>query len=348
METLNLLDLKEKLRTATDMAGQAHWHYEIARFLVGHGQFTEAEEHVVLSMELDKQIQQPRCLKKNLTLSECARGQARFHDAVMILKRLTDNPPSGTDKYYLGKSHLAICLSLLELGDYHEALEHVEKTRGIAAQLDNNELKAQSSVKLGIILMELKDEPGGIKAFQDALEGFKALNDGTGMAIALMNISNGYITIGDYDGARPFVEEAIRLNEERGAARYLALNHHSLGSIYQGLGQLDDALTYLKMALEAAKRHEDKRLAAYAHISLSEVLNEPDFDKRDPDRALKHLHKALETVESYGSPADEYKVRKVLAEHYESRKDWEQFAIHYKRFHELHGNDQHGCPQQGL
>lgn len=335
MEKHNLDNLLDSLNNAASPAEKADWHFEVAKHLSGYGRYAEAEEHLNLSIALDAQMNLSPCLKKHLALSECARGQARFHEAVMILKRLVDNSVNDFDTYYLGKSHLAISLSLLELGDYHEALEHVEQSRVIATKLDNAELIAQSNIKLGIILMELKDAPGGIKAFQDALEGFKTLNDSTGMAVALMNISNGYITIGDYNGARPFVEEAIRLNEEHGAARYLALNHHSLGSIYQGLGMFDNALVYLKMALEASISHNDKRLTAYAHISIGEVLNEVGFEKRDCERALKHLHQALETVRAYGSAADEYKVHKALAEHYESRNNWQQFAVHFKQYHEL-------------
>lgn len=335
MEELSIIDIQQKLEQATSNEDKAQWHHELAKAYANTGNFKDAEEHVMHSMALDDAAGKPLCIKKNLILADCIRNQARFSEAVQYLSRTVNRPTIGADRTDIAKSHLMICLALLEQGDFQEALEHVSAAREIARELEHAELEAQSGVKLGIILMELKDEQGGIKAFEDALGAFREIGDIKGIAVTLMNIANGYITLQDYVRAKPFLEEAIRLNEERSNSRHLALNYHGLGLICQGLGSFDDALSYFKMALEGSQKHDDKRLLAYAHLSIGEVFKNELYKGYDEERALSHLTRALETVRSYGSIADEYKVHKVLAAYYEELEDWEQFAFHFKKYHIL-------------
>ena len=310
-------------------------HFELGRHLANTGQFAAAEDHIRLSMEIDATMGLPVCLRKNWILGECIRNQARFSEAIILLKKGIDAPPPDADPIFIARLLLTVSLALLEMGDHHEALEYVAQSKGLADSLNNIELQAQCNVKLGIILMELKDEVRGIQVFHDALEGFRAIEDKVGMSVSLMNICNGYITMEDYSRAKPILEEAIRLNEERGALRHLALNHHSMGSIHQGLERFEEALDCFHTALNESVEHDDKRLTVYAHISIGEILKNNKYANNDKKEALKHLLDALQIARSYNSIADEYKVHKTLAECYEAMQQWELFAEHLKRYHEL-------------
>lgn len=325
----------EQLKNAATDQERASAHFELGRHLANSGQFAEAEEHLTHSITLDESMDEPLCIRKNWILGECIRNQARFSEAIILLKKGIDAPPPEADPVFIARSLLTVSLALLEMGDHHEALEYVAQSKGLADSLDNIELQAQCNVKLGIILMELKDEVSGIKVFHDALEGFRAIEDKVGMSVSLMNICNGYITIEDFNRAKPILEEAIRINEERGALRHLALNHHSMGSIHQGLKRYDEALVCFRTALEQSIAHNDKRLSVYSHISIGEVLKNEHYEACNKEDALEHLHQALDIVRSYGSISDEYKVHKTLAECYESMHSWQLFAAHFKKYHEL-------------
>lgn len=335
METTTLETLQKLLNEASTKEERAERHFDLGRHLANSGQFADAEDHIQISIELDRVCGTPLCVRKNWILGECIRNQARFTEAIILLKQGIDAPPPDADPIFIARSLLTVSLALLEMGDHHEALEYVAQSKGLADSLDNIELQAQCNVKLGIILMELKDEVRGIQVFHDALEGFRAIEDKVGMSVSLMNICNGYITIEDYNRAKPILEEAIRLNEERGALRHLALNHHSMGSIHQGLQRFDEALACFHVALDESKTYDDKRLSVYAHISIGEVLKNKAYSKHNPDEALVHLKEALTIARSYNSIADEYKVHKTLAECYEDMQKWELFADHLKRYHEL-------------
>lgn len=335
METTALENLQKLLNDASTKEERAERHFDLGRHLANSGQFAAAEDHLKISMELSTACGQPLCLRKNWILGECIRNQARFSEAIILLKKGIDAPPPEADPIFIARSLLTVSLALLEMGDHHEALEYVAQSKGLADSLNNIELQAQCNVKLGIILMELKDEVRGIQVFHDALEGFRAIEDKVGMSVSLMNICNGYITTEDYNRAKPILEEAIRINEERGALRHLALNHHSMGSIHQGLKRFDEALTCFHTALNESLKHNDKRLSVYAHISIGEVLTNKAYNKHSEQEALVHLQKALETAQSYNSIADEYKAHKILAQCYEQMQDWERFADHLKKYYEL-------------
>ena len=59
------------------------------------------------------------------------------------------------------------------------------------------------------------------------------------------------------------------------------------------------------------------------------------YESYDAEKATEYLLQAISMLEEIGAKKEEYEFLKSLAELYEKQERWKDFAVHYKRYHEL-------------
>lgn len=178
------------------------------------------------------------------------------------------------------------------IGYYNQALIYHQKALKIWEMLNNDKELAISYNNIGNIYMKIANDtitsifnPGWAdslnlvaknkklieKKFATAIEYYnksfalrQKINDVEGKAVSFSNLGKAYNSIGEYDKARKYLEEALKLDIELGNKNEVSYTYSGIGNIYYKLGNLSKksgnnneatanyskALEYLNRSLE--------------------------------------------------------------------------------------------------
>src|SRR5690606_25263363 len=106
---------------------------------------------------------------------------------------------------------------------------------------------------LGVALNQTGAYGEAIEAHHRALVLYEALDDPAGTSAVTSNIGGALSSLGDSDGARHYLEEALAIKRRHGIGR-------GVGTIYASMAELADA----QGDLEAARQALEQALQAYA------------------------------------------------------------------------------------
>jgi tetratricopeptide (TPR) repeat protein len=154
-------------------------------------------------------------------------GQGRIEESLTESKRALELSPFDI----LFNVHLA--WHYLYARQYDQALDQIEKT----IEMDKN--FAETYPFLGLILEQQGRYPEAIAAFQKAISLFPG-----GSSIAEAELAHTYAVSGNKDAARKIISELQEL------ARSKYVSPFQIAAIYAGLGENDQAFTWLQKAYE--------------------------------------------------------------------------------------------------
>ena len=112
---------------------------------------------------------------------------------------------------------------------------------------------------------------GSIRNCDEAVQGYKSLNNPNGLARALSTMGSSLMYLGRYDDALAALHESLALyaniGDELGHARITA----SIGQVYMLTSDYDSAVENLLHAQETAQRLDDQSIAGWATWRLGSV-----------------------------------------------------------------------------
>ena len=124
-----------------------------------------------------------------------------------------------------------------------------------------------------------------------APDGFDVPLDPAGAAEALRTLGRYCMSRSDNGRALEFFQKSLRLFEQSGIGKEIALTRSYLGVAFCGLGDYPRAAELLRQSLREAEEQQDPVLSA-------EVLNDLSYTyvmAGEPDMALRHLKRAIQT-----------------------------------------------------
>jgi tetratricopeptide (TPR) repeat protein len=113
------------------------------------------------------------------------------------------------------------------------------------------------------------------------------------------NFADYLMRVGDFDGARPWLERAATIAERLGLDNVIAATQHNLGRVEVSRKQYVAAIPYFERALEAARRVGDVNVQAFAMYRLGATFR---LCGRY-EIAAKFLHQSLNMREENGDIA---------------------------------------------
>lgn len=156
--------------------------------------------------------------------------------------------------------------------DMHRSIELAQKALNRSRILNDSSLIGKSLSKLALFHMVSADNQKAIKMSEEAISHFKKDNDELGIAKAKYNIAGVYYKTNNYhlgmfhliDCLTIFRKYKDRHNESR--------THKTLGTIYEVLGDQENAIKAYKSAISCAIEAKDKNLESNAYNPLSGIL----------------------------------------------------------------------------
>ncbi|MBL8259044.1 MAG: tetratricopeptide repeat protein, partial [Candidatus Competibacteraceae bacterium] len=153
----------------------------------------------------------------------------------------------------------------------------------------NQELRAAALNQSGKICVGVGQYDEAKPFLEESLAIRQAIGDRAGEGMTLNNLSQIYDARGDYETALPYLEEALAICQAIGDRADEGATLTNLSTIYQARGDYDTALRYLEESL-AIQRALGRRVGEGATLTnLSQI-----YDARgDYDTALRYLNEAL-------------------------------------------------------
>ncbi len=228
-------------------------------------------------------------------LGGCYHAQGRFPMALEHYHTIIDTleGPRETERFGLsGLPYSGACAlaaqCLIEMGERQRALELLGRGERVAQAANHLYSKVPLAIAHGHLLL-YQGEPAETIRLLEPIVAICRENKFVGQTMrALTILGHGYALAGRASDAIPLLKEAIELQEGAGAFVDRACWVRTLGEIYRRAGQLDDAETTARTALEFAHRHGETGNEAWIHALFGDIAS----DRGEVEAARRHFAEA--------------------------------------------------------
>lgn len=220
------------------------------------------------------------------------RAQGRFRRAVEEFGKIIQalEGPRETERFGLsGLPYSGACAlaaqCLVELGDSAGARELVRRGERAVSVANHLYSRMPLAIAEGLVLL-LEGRPAeAVRVLAPAVASCRENKFVGQTMIARTVLGQGYTMTGRAPEAVPLLQEAIALQESVAAFVDRAWWVRSLGEAYRRAGQLDEAESAARTALECAQRHREEGNEAWIHALLGDIA----ADRGDRDAARRSL-----------------------------------------------------------
>ncbi|TLX48175.1 sensor histidine kinase [Pseudoalteromonas phenolica] len=308
------------------------------------------------TLEREKQlIFQPQV---NLQRAKIAREQAQYNQAIELLLPLLTLPEQSlefryevnkelgvnfrrnmnTDKaeyYYLAAKQVALSLnnndlkaqSMINLGVLYEAqgafdkaMEQQTKAQKALESSENNELKAANYYNLFGLSNMLRQGTQARFFLEQALVYDKKTGHKRNIASTALTLAQLSAKEDDYQNAIPQLNEAISLLEQLNANEGLSSAHGTLFSIYAKQNKFSESLWHAKKENAYAEKTESTVRKFWSYIHLAQAY----VQLKQPDLAINYLEMAKPLTEQFKSAFFAHQYNLYTSETYAQKENFEQ------------------------
>lgn len=194
------------------------------------------------------------------------------------------------------KDSFLIALSYYELGQWalaankkDESLTYLQTSLNIRFEKEQDSYTAGVYNDLGYLHGSKGEMEKQREWYLRAMRIYDRIQDSTGMAETLSNLSTSSLELGDKPEAIRYALRALAIREKRQDKDILALSCNNLSQIYLQADSMDQAIHYQQEGLRYAELSGSRRRMAQSYTSMSLLLNR----KGKNAEALEYEKKAI-------------------------------------------------------
>lgn len=218
------------------------------------------------------------------------------------------------------------------LGDYPTSMNWATQGLRHAETADDIQKLADAYNLLGTVYGEFPDQTElGIECYQRSLNLYRQLDQTNEVAVLLNNLCISHDSLGHYDEALKYGEEALGYSLETNKPYTETLVLGNLAIVYGKLGQYEKALAYHNRRIQLAAQIGYRTLEVHSILSIGRLYQR----WQRYELALEYLHRAVMLAEEHGYRKWLSGAHKDLANLYEEQRDFEKALHHYKQFHAI-------------
>lgn len=154
----------------------------------------------------------------------------------------------------------------------HHSIELAQEALKKSRVLNDSSLIGKSLSKLALFHMVSAENQKAIKMSEEAIAHFKKDNDELGIAKAKYNIAGVYYKTNNYHLGMFHLIDCLTIFRKYNDRHNESRTHKTLGTIYEVLGDQENAIKAYKSAISCAIEVNDKNLESNAYNPLSGIL----------------------------------------------------------------------------
>lgn len=334
-------EAEEQLQRALHIAITLDDKHSIANITANIGniyanlsKYPRAIEYFHRAMEIDEELEHKSGIASNFgnlgwvynLLSDYPRSLEYHHKALAICEEIGDHRGIASNIGSIGSVFVV-------LSDYSRALGYLQQALALSEELDDLHSIAAHTSNIARVYLELKDYPRALEYSQKSLVIFEELGNSRNVADMTGNIGLIYMRNEDYALALEYYQKALPLQEETGSASSILHNIGNAGEAYLLVKDFPRAADFLHRALELSMSAGMKNECAEIHNNIGSLYANEEYEGYNLAKAEEHLLASIALSEELDNK--KYDAHKTLAELYEKKELWSQFAYHHKKHYAL-------------
>jgi len=204
-------------------------------------------------------------------------------------------------------------------GNIDLSFQFLIKAEELYRSIDDSLGTANSMLNLGMAYADQRNYTSASNKYKQALAFFTDLDASSRVATTYTKTADILIQQGNYQEAYDFLLKALDIHKQSNFLYGIAEANGKLGEISIAKTEFNDAISYFLIAIEAAKQRNDNvgRADYYHGVGLS------FYKKKDYQQARDYLDSAK-------SLAEEYDLKKIQRQVYDTYKDLEATRGNYQ------------------
>ncbi len=300
MHAPQISTIEDALAIETDPKKKLGLLNELSR-LMGFHNVEKSHELAEQALQLAEEIGDPEGrVRSLLRVGNARRNLAQYEPARQMIEQawqlLAALPPELPEKGLLmGEYHDSIGQLEQVLDKVKEASEHLRIALDIYERQGNLSGMASMFYCLGKAEARLRNDLAGLDYYKRALEIAIDLADASLIGMTSHGIGSLYVELGQGEQALTYLRQALEHTDETRAVRVAAL-YNSMASAYRCSRDTDSAIEYSRKALDLYREAQAPRGIAYTLHNLAGAYGEGG----DYDTAMDYMRQALVVAESAG------------------------------------------------
>ena len=221
------------------------------------------------------------------------------------------------------------------LGMYDKSIEYYTKALSMHEELGAKSSVARVTSNIGGVYNHLSMYDKALEYMAKALNAYEEIGDKSGLASGRGNIGLVYDNIGMYDKSLEYYFQALSGYEELGEKSGVASILGNIGIVYQKSGMYEKSFDYYTQALYAHEELGEKLGVARIIGNIGSLYSNHGFKGSNTLQAEEYLLKAIALCEEIGAKHNLCFMHKSIASLYKSEKRWEDFAVHFEKYHDI-------------
>jgi len=217
-----------------------------------------------------------------------------------------------------------------KLGEYDLSLGYNKQAFKIARQNKDLEVQAKALASIGKIFKITADYEKAIDAFKESLSLRIDLGNEHAIASSYNWIAETYTQSTDYVSAMEYYNKSIELRKKNNS-KELPWSYLGIAGLYKKMGQYNRAIENYQNSLSLYKKVTSDKCDLFCYKGMGEVY----VELHDHERSTSYLLNAMQLAESMGKKTILYEIHKLLAENYESSKQYKTAMEHYRVYQQL-------------
>ncbi|MFQ6115737.1 MAG: tetratricopeptide repeat protein, partial [bacterium] len=214
---------------------------------------------------------------------------------------------------------------------YFEALEKFEPALKIARELGDKKSEGTWLGSMGAVYMQLGDYAKALEYFKIGLQLARDIEDKRVEMINLANIASTYGYLGDYSKALKYHEATLNIAEEMGDTFIQQKMLANIGLDYGNSGDYHKAVMYSQQALELARSTGDKNTIELLLRNIGAFYENMGHNLK----ALEYHHQALDMAKSIGDRRGEGVSLENIGFVYRNLKEYSRALEYYAQALEI-------------
>ncbi|NUV58940.1 BTAD domain-containing putative transcriptional regulator [Streptomyces sp. CAI-85] len=219
-------------------------------------------------------------------LAESGANSHQYEATAMVM---CDATRAAGDPRAEGRAHNALTSVLLVSGRIQRAARESRLAMERATAAGDTTAASWAAQDRGLAALHQRQYADGKAFFDQAIEGFRATDNGLCEAAALCNLSRAHMGLGNMEKAVDFAQQGLAVHIEVGSTVRLANAYYALGVALTAAGRDAEALAQFSEALTIFAEHRQRLWVGTTHFRIAHA----HLSARRPAKAAQHAEQAL-------------------------------------------------------
>jgi tetratricopeptide (TPR) repeat protein len=171
--------------------------------------------------------------------------------------------------------------SLAMLGNFDKGTEYLERGLRVILAINHLSSLGVAETMYGLLFLAKGDGINAIKHFQKSIRHFEEGKTLFILSVAWSGLGSGYYYLGDLEAAKKHMEKGLDITMRGGSEWWIPFHYLYLSKIYLDLGDPKNSRSFIEEALKLSQQKSEKHLEGASWTRLGRILWKTDPSQSD-------------------------------------------------------------------